>query len=408
MKRWHVLSLFIFIGLWVFVQIRSGQNPGTVYSAQPQGTKALFLLFQSLGYDAQSWLYPANKLDLEEMNATLFIIAPNKPVYSKHILNWIDAGNRLVYMGPVSPERFLKADIELDNSTESTKQTTETSTEGTEKEATATLEEEKEEQTFGDFLDQVQQRISLKDVPFKLQCQETFPHVCQGVRQISSMIQGVLPMPEDAQLLAGTHEKPLIAQLKHGKGEIWFFSDHTLAANKTVDRYDNLRLLFQIATKGAPVYFDEFHHGYYAPTAANLKSKQDALYLFASYLTALLIIVALCRAVRFGAPLAEQERSPSSTVEFAAASGLLYREHRANSVLEHYVTAWRSRVEKTFGVSHRVGHDSLVTELERDNVLTKTQSAAVRGALKTLTSAKPTSQNDLEKSVKEIEAIFPT
>lgn len=203
---------------------------------------------------------------------------------------------------------------------------------------------------------------------------------CRGVLQVSELSGGVKAPSEKVLSLAGHADYGSILRASIGKGEIWYFSEESIISNEHIDKFDNLRLLYQIASATPRIFFDEFHHGHVTPLTGQAKVKQESIYLFAIVLTVVFAAAALSQARRLGPALLPQgERAPRA-VESASALGLLYCEYEASEALRFYLQSWKTRVAKRAGVSDRLDAAGFIEELARIGSASKDKAAELRMA----------------------------
>ena len=387
MKRRHVVLLIAAVSLWIFAAAQSGTPRGSSFSTPMGGARALLLVFQELGLPASPWLQPFTDLDSAELTprgkpATLFVIDGQNlhAAGGSRLLKWIESGNQLVFMG--SPEQLAAL-----------------RSVGAGKSASGIVGDP----VWFEFDDEP------RATP--LRCTGAPVEACGGVQQISAGRFAFPPVDRWLNgrpiLLAGSEERPQALWQRIGRGEAWFFGDAAAALNSEIDQFDNLRLLYQIASRfGGPVLFDEFHHGYRQPTSAARAGQRAALLLLTGVLLALLILGALSRSVRFGAPAPRPAAARAATVEFASVLGLLYRDHGASSVLRHYLDAWRRRLEKRAGIRARLSDAHLLEALERGRRIEGVRGLQVRSALRTLAGDAAVSEEALQRHIRSLEDIL--
>lgn len=376
MKRRYVFLIVLLAGIWIFAQFMGDAAERSSYSAGPYGVRALFLLFNRLGREAKPWLYPFDKLKQEQRKAALFVIAPSRIGGAKELMDWVRAGNRLIYIaaGFSQPPRELleEAGLELD----------------------------KDRSGLLDVLGQ------LTEHEMEINCPAKFADICRGVRRISPMRSFFMIKPGAIDVLAGSVESPLVLRKSVGDGELWMLLDDNLVINRNIDKYDNLRLLYQIATQSEVILFDEFHHGFTAPVKTEVKARQDSVLVLIGLLVFLLITVASVRAVRFGPPTPAIAEVSAATAEFASVLGLLYREHRAAEVLKYYVEAWRKRAAERFGLSQRLDCGLLLGELAQRGVINQTEHDSLAVTMSNLQKRSEDSSRQAGESIYELEGVL--
>ena len=331
-RRFISLLVIVFVVCVLLVQLAPQPIYGSLYASSPEGARALFLLLERQGIRPHVLREPFASLLKDEHDAVLLLLAPRSLEGSDELLAWVRQGNTLVYAasrgaleGILGKEAGVEsAEIGLDH-------------------ALAILE-----QGAG------------ASVPVR--CPRELHGVCTGVERLS-MPAWPLQLEGDAEVLAGSKERAYVVYKKAGAGSILLFAGPEPFLNEYIDRYDNLRFVYQLIEGRSRVIFDEFHHGYHAPPAAARQSQWWSLRCFLWGMLALLVLGAFSRAVRFGrpTPIPNVEAPPSA--EFTAVLGILYREHGAASVLRHYVRAWRMRVARRWGVQKRLSRDQAIDRL---------------------------------------------
>ncbi len=224
-------------------------------------------------------------------------------------------------------------------------------------------------------------------------CPDYLKTVCAQVRRIS---QPLVPMgvEEGTDVVAGTREVAYVTHKVVGEGEIWVFAGVHPFLNEFIDQHDNVRLLYQLLEGKKQVLFDEFHHGYIEPPPQEQRAQMFSLHYLMWGLFILFFIGALSRAVRFGwaTPLVHAGAPPST--EFTTAVGILYRDRGAASVLRHYVSAWRGRMARRFGVHARLPHPQAIEKLAALGVGSLVEREAIAEALQILENARDGALSD--------------
>lgn len=354
MRPRHVAALIALLVLWLFASSRPRRENGSTFEPHSGGALALLEVFKELGLDAERWFQPFSELPRRSAPATLFLIEPSElpPAGYAVLMEWVQAGNRLIYMG--TPHAYLHF----------------TGSEGAPRRSLSGI---------------MRSLTATEPEPIAVECGSAPADVCRKVREISDP-GPAFPAPQALQpaaVLAGSAREPKVLLLQRGKGEIWLFSAAAPALNEQIDRFDNLRLLYQIASRGAgPILFDEFHHGYTAPAGGAGAAQLGSLALLCGFLTALLLAGALSRAVRFGPPRPAALPHAAATAEFASVLGLLYRDYGAAAALKHYVRAWRVRLELAKGLSRRLPDDRLVEGLVARGELSAAEGRTLAAALR--------------------------
>lgn len=370
MKRHHVMALFVFIGLTAFLQIRGSGSAGSTYVTSPFGARAFFMLLQNMDVDVEPWLYPYDHLPSDEQNSTMIVIAPATSGQEDKLVQWVEQGNHLVFLGGISSVSLpllQKVGLYAANKKLSLFETAE-------------------------LLEQ-------SDMPLK--CPEH--EVCRDVSRISIPLSSYSGLLETFEKVDGGTDKSRVLHRTLGKGDIWLISGEEPVLNRNIDLLDNLRFMYQLATTGDRVLFDEFHHGYTAPANIAMQSKHAAVVLLMCFLGFALVIGALSRSVRFGPPVEEVPQNSAGLVEFASVLGLLCEEHHASSVLGHYLDAWKMRVESLFGISRKLPPLQMVHELIRRGHVPGGDEAELCAAVDTLLHSATVPAKHAERAVATLE-----
>lgn len=327
MTRRRIVLLLIIMAAWIHLALSQQRHSGSSYVAQPDGSKAIFTLFERLKLPVSRFLYPFTALDAANRNAALFVVAPETLGHETQLLDWVKQGNRVVYFDtrPLTSKRLVHA---------------------------LGMAERKDASTITELLYD-------KDAhePFLLQREMPFVH------EIS--LSGAHPYapPDGADPLL-MHDGDVRAfRLRMGKGDLWFFSDANAILNEHIDQTDNMKLWLTLAQNSSKIFFDEFHHGFTAPVSATRRARWQAIAYFIGFLVVWFLAGMLSRAVRFGPPTIVAENPPAAAADYVTALGLLYHEHGAASMLRRYITAWRRRLERATGISRTIPHGQCVEDL---------------------------------------------
>ena len=358
MRKRHAALLTLFAAVLLYSLFTQDQTKGSTFSPRPDGAMAFKLLLQEMGFRVEQWRRPLRELSSKN-DGTLFIISPVRGLGGLNALfQWIDRGNRLVYIGPLSGEMRNKI-VGSDSGDEA----------GT---------------AYG-FVDLM--GSTHPDKPIKIACPPAMAE-CHRVMQVSQLSGGPKEPVERADILTRQSGRSTILRMPSGEGEIWYIADPAIVSNEHIDKFDNLRLLYQIAGGGRRmrpdqsnlVLFDEFHHGLAAPPEGGTRVKQETVYLFAAVLIIACSAAALSQAARLGPALPHTGDQPPRAVECASALGLLYCEHEASEVLRFYLGSWEKRVACRTGVSDRLSVEAFVEELARLGTVSPDNAADLRSA----------------------------
>lgn len=452
MKRWHIIVLVMIVVAWFYIQLARDVLQGSTYSSAAHGVRAFFVFLEQMNIRTKPWLYPFDELDPSKHSGTLFIVDVNSPSGIEALKDWVASGNKVVVMGgntwefvsvlfDDSPERTVQSKnsciIDSQDNESSQNQTCvpeQTSDSNTENSITEGLEYLREM-----FFSQ----NKTSSVKCSAELQDT---VCLGVKEVSWM-SGWLPSDRNMansgwqsskehdsitieaaiesminkkgiDIVAASMEIPTIMKKQIGFGEVWIFSSSSPIQNREISKYDNLRFLYQIAVsndllEGAvegtnpTVYFDEFHHGFFAPVEEHMEHRYLSLIVVLGYISLCIIVWGCSRAVRFGPPTPELHEEQSSTVEFVSAVGLLYREHNATSVLTHYLELVKERIAQTYKTRAGVMANSemFVAELLQKGIISKNEILHVERAIQTLSNPAVANEKDIIESFLTLETL---
>lgn len=330
MKRRYVVLIILFVISSTYLELSRDKTDGSSFSYKPNGSRAFFLFLEKMHLPIESWLYPFSELSLKTKNQALLIVNPKNIHDTNRLLAWVASGNRLLVLGKLDElwDKFLLSD----------------------------------ELTSYKYDSETTRTVS---------CTEKTASICRHVKKVSGLSGSFESYgASNAEVIVGSRAAGYLAKIDHKAGEIWLFSSPEIISNEFIDRDDNLRLLFQIVSDSEKVFFDEFHHGYFAPTTEKNKQSFEAAVIFITLFSAILILATLSRAIRFGPAVPEDEKSPALGTEFASVLGLLYHEHKAK-VLEHYIQTWKTRSARKFALSSRASAEMIIADLEQKNLIAK-------------------------------------
>ncbi len=376
MRRRFLLIVFLFFCIGMLrIFIAPDGEPGSSMAAYREGTKALLLLLQAKGADPRQYLHPVHELrQTPELahDTTMFIAAPSTIGTEDELLEWVGDGNRAVLFD--SPQRVFKALLKSVDAEYSG-------------DASATL----------DWAISTDPVSTVHDTPLA------------PLREVQKLtVPGMVRVkaPHGATVFLGTPDLAEGFMLPVGKGELWYFTGVEPISNRSIDRYDNLRFFYQLATSGKQLLFDEFHHGFTVPLGAAKQEAWDTVLLLAGSLAAWLAAGVLSRARRFGAPIAEEHEGVSASSDLARVIGALYAEHHAASVMRHYVRSWRHRAALRFGIAEQWGAKEFAGELEeRGSIAPEERETLIRHLL-LLEQAEDHTDGAYEQSVLALERLL--
>jgi len=339
--------------------------PGfSTFSSEREGMKALYLLLEQEGFQVNRWRRPFTELN-DSMGIVLFVIAPSSMGGEEELLAWVEEGNTLVLLdSEEAPTNKLRKAMGIESI----------------KVPAFSLAK-----VLGD------------KAGVEVQCPSDLAE-CRGVKTIKYPDRILQERPPSGVVLT---DPPSLFTKPHGNGRLWYLSDASIASNFVLDQFDHLRLFYQIARSGNRVLFDEFHHGYTAPIGEGSRERLYTAILFICYLSFILLVITLSRAVRFGPARIKPLVQPSRQSEFIDVLSVLYEEHRAYQVLNSYLDGWKVRVERNFGIHRGYDNEERLRRLAGTGMLNAQGKDEVRAALRDIESG-----NKLERGVQVIEGIF--
>ena len=370
MKKRYVALIVVALLLMLLGPLFQKPAAPTSFAANPPGAKAFFLFLSQVGTPVEQWLYPFKDLVRAPQGSVLILAAPITPVAGHQgLLDWVRKGNTLVLLDDQKNSIFDALDLEW---------------------------------KAAEGRQLLMQAAGFADQGVPVNCSGEFNSICEGVRLISTPLGHFETVPAGAQILAGTTGNALAVGMALDRGKLFAFPGPEPLLNSNIDKFDNLRLLFQIVSSGKRILIDEFHHGFTAPVAAENAARWDSILMLSGYLTLLLVLAALSRSVRFGPPTPELPAPHSSSVQFTQALGLLYAENGAQDMLKYYRAAWRSRLQRAFGIPTSLAHSSAVEELLHRRLLDAASAAAIIRTFKAIDAGEPLEASQLQA----LERIF--
>ncbi|MHB8872770.1 MAG: DUF4350 domain-containing protein [Myxococcaceae bacterium] len=163
-----------------------------------------------------------------------------------------------------------------------------------------------------------------------------------AVERVEARVQSYLDLPEDAVPLLvdeGLDGEVVAALVPYGQGRVIVIGAPELAMNKALRRADNAQLwvsMLKAVSAGAPVGFDEFHHGFTSDRSIAEFAKRYGLHFAAAQL---LLGVGLWAAAlrRFGRPRPPPEDVRVGATDSLVAASRLYREGKHCAYAAHLI-----------------------------------------------------------------------
>jgi hypothetical protein len=304
-REWVVLALLlsIMVAAAAFLGAQGDEggaelrpNPSS-YNANGNGTKALFLWLQGLGFRVRRWEQPLTRLPAEP--AVLLILGPARPVEEselKALERWVMGGGTAVLaddgVGVPIPGVWP---------------------------GPPTL-------AFG-----LRGRYAGK--PGELHPAFPSPYAL-GVETIAPTgpVRFERVKPEGWAPLFGDAAGVVMGIRRLGEGTLVAISEPGLFSNARIETADHARLILNIVQGHAgsgPILVDEFHHGHGQQDAFMAYVWKTAAPWMLAQGVLIFLLLLLARGTRFGPPIPLATRARASSLEYIAALGDLYRRARA-------------------------------------------------------------------------------
>ncbi len=367
--------IFGLIGIFLLVSLLGAsqdKTTGSSYQSNSRGTRAFKLFLEGEDQRVETWLFPFNKLNLEDLGNVLLVIEPETIHYHEQLRQWIERGNTVLYFGNL--RSLGKAESDQNDEVEN--------------------------------LASAVKGYFNPDSKIDVHCTALNPEVCTQVKTVSIGANSIGSSASGRSIIGDTGRSYVTFQAL-GKGAIWNFADSSMITNQNIDKYDNLRFLYQLVTSGNKILFDEFHHGYSAPTSAEVQGRKDSIYLLAGYIAFALLVIALTQSFRFGPPLVAVQAEGTNSTEYTSAQGLLYSEYEAVGVLEHYLIAWKERVEQRYGLSQRLDYGQILDALQERLSLKPELARSLKESI-SLIGTNSSSVSETALTVRQLESILGT
>jgi Domain of unknown function (DUF4350) len=376
MNKRRTFFLIVFVALLLYSQLNQDRSIGSSFSTTPQGVAAFRAVLQNANLDIGLWRKPFKELSLTESNNLLLVIEPEKElVDTAKLLDWVSRGNIVVDVSNLGKIfSYFSSSSEVKVSPES-----------------VLSEGELREQAVGCSLDNAGVCNKVETIALK----HFSSYKKNNEQKKDEKVELVVKFGDD---------KFFAARKKHGNGEVWWVVDSSAILNENIDRGDNLRFFYQLSARANKILFDEFHHGYLEPSTGGAKNREDVIKLLIVFLTILLIVGALSRSVRFGQVTPENDANTSSSIEFAAACGLLLQAHQASSALRYYLDAVIYRLFHKFGISLRlINREEALDYLIESKKISEEEGATLRIAFSQVVSN--AREKEIAVAIKQIEKM---
>jgi len=259
------VGVYLTVGLLLIVMlliVTPGAPPsGSSFDSKPPGTLAFYETLKRSGVNLQRFFKTYDKLP-RNLDNVLFIVAPHKNIEPTPLIDWISRGNTAVV-------------FDADNTSS---------------------------ELFRKRVGIKYHLVAIDELDRFIQSRESYPIWCaqEDVRlpecadtYLSSSLTtfGFTP-PADAVVVIGNEDEAFATYKQIGQGGLWFFTSHSLVSNEHIDKLDNFRLLYQIATKHSTTLVDEYTHGY-PPPPEDLENEYSGHFALANILVVVTIILSV-------------------------------------------------------------------------------------------------------------------
>ncbi len=331
------LALFIAVSavaVWVSITyddelqqyLPESQTLTSIFNKRPSGLSGLYEIALLTGLQCQSWTLPYR--ELPDVKGMLVIIGPSESLAefeTEQILNWVSAGNDLVYLDHLSFKMTRRLSDKLGVKTK----------DGIE--------------------------LSDSKLPVVESAQPEFAHVPSLRVSADSRVIGGQSMLDDK---SGT----LVTQIKHGKGRVYLGTVPAICANRHLtDKNDwsNFQFLVNVfRTAHGAVMFDERCHGITQATNVFVYLARRTPGLVFLQLLIILAVAVANSAQRFGRTTDLDQKRKISNLEYINGLASAYRRAKANgTVLNILSQSFRTKFCKSAGVSPHDTNEKIVAQL---------------------------------------------
>jgi hypothetical protein len=432
-----VVLILILIGLNAATYVQREKTPDneivpnrSSFNSGATGTQALYTLLAETGRKVTRWQSPIDELRSEVRNppSTFVVIGktrrPFDEVEIRQLLNWVDEGGRLVFIGRELDEEFLKAiagweftyktnELELLIGSDPSDQQQMTGGMPASRPVQPTVFTERvnavQTSKFASHIEILRKAAGedavrgygsyqltgqTQPTPIDFYQASPSPNPTTTDETGSDEYEAPAPPPAPAEVpnsitsiqgdeLAGDegfsapvvhligNQRNVLVDIPYGAGEIVLLSDPYIVSNSGVGLVDNAQLAINVLTEGGGlIAFDEFHQGYgsnqnrffgyFAGTPVIAIFGQIALVAF---------LVFLSRSRRFARPVPEPEPDRRTKLEYVGAMAELQQRTRAYDLaLENIYGDFRRRVSSLFGVDMTLTSRRQLSQLIADRI----------------------------------------
>ncbi|MBN1458777.1 MAG: DUF4350 domain-containing protein [Armatimonadetes bacterium] len=363
----------------------------TTYSSSPAGLRGLYLTLGRLGYHEERLRRPLTSANLPR-EGTLFVVAPIQPPELSNreldaLRNWVAAGNTLLLAGEEAVPSLVSIGPEEQDLPPLFAEPEWTEAEPTQPVyLTSGVRRLAVRSTF---------RIKLRERDTSSQSHEhddAFSFDDEQNSELATDLVAAAPILGDEYGFVGAY-----AQV--GEGRVVLLASPWSLSNEGLDKADNFAFVLNVvgSPSSAPVYFDEYHHGYAENVAWAFMPRVVKLGL-AQIVLGLLVVV-FARSRRLG-PVVPLERGGRQRSEFLGTMTTVLRKGHATRLAVR--TACEATVEKLkleVGAASDATDETLVRAVSRVN---STGAERLRAALAQTRSALATETAPTETRAMEL------
>jgi len=351
MRKMFLFLFFLlgFVGLLLlllFVQReKGGINQPDTFSPLPLGWKALYVTLEKSGFSLHRW--QSSYDTLPPVNSVWILTAPTH-YFSRSeaalLHSWIHQGGVLLFFSGISAS-FLSPEIES--------------------------------AIYDTF--QVKSPFRGRDSRVGVQVEDVFPDEAMSSYPEKLKLRAYRPAslithhPDASPILRRGDHSPVAWEIPIGSGKVFFFSSYDYLTNEWILSQDNFQFFYEwLKNLNRPIYFDEYHHGYFLPVKDSASGVSALHPFFPVQLVFLLLVYLWVRGVRFGSIrfLPEKEKLRGA-LDFVNATAHLYQKAQLRpEILSLLYRDFRYFLFHRFGISPSLPH---LANLENDTLWKKIQ-----------------------------------